>query len=433
MIKRLKLTDNLIRQGGWIFFAVSLGSLFNLLYQWYMVRNLTKVDFGILDSLLALLLYISVPTGTLQTAITKFTSSFHGLNQWNKIKIFLSRFGKMVFLFGLAFFLIIALGSGYISSFLQIPSAAPVVIIGVLVLLSLMLPLTLGGLQGLQIFGWFGLNGIVGTGLKLIMGIIFVSLGFGVMGALGAYILASLTMILLSFVPLRRFILEKSKLSADSIGAANPGDSSEEINFVEIYKYFLPVAITLLCFINLINVDIILVKHFFPPIEAGYYAVARMVGKVILFLPAPITIVMFPKVSNLHAQGKNTLPILKKSLVIVGFLCGIAALLCIIFPSLIIRLLSREECLQSVNLVWLFALAMPFFALIYTILFYQLSIHRFNFVYPLIFFTILQTILIVLFHQTLSQVLYILCGISALLFTINLGLILIKNPSRLRD
>ncbi len=423
MLKRFKLTDDFIRHGSWMFLATSIGSLFNLSYQLYMVRHLTPVDYGILNSLLALLLVISVPAGTFQATITKYIASFHAHNHWGKIKFFLFKFAKIVSVFGFVFFLIFTLGSKYISSFLQIPSSAPVLIIAVLLLLSVILPLTLGGLQGLQMFGWMGLNMIMSGGVKLTMGVILVSLGFKVMGALSAYILASVAMVFLSFFPLKRFILKNLKISVVSIETTNPGNSLDKIDYTEVYKYFLPVAITLLCFMALVNGDIILVKHFFSPLEAGYYSIAQMAGKIILFLPGAITIVMFPKASNLHAHGKDTWSILKKSLLMAGFLCGGASLVCILFPSLTIKLLSGKEYIESISLVWLFALSMTFFALLYTILFYQLSIHRFNFIYPLIFFTVLQTILIVLFHQSLSQVLYILCGNSLLLFGINLRLV----------
>ena len=419
----MKLTDDLMKHGGMMFLATSLASIFNLLYQLYMVRNLSPVDYGTLNSLIALLVVISVPARTLQTAITRFTSSFHACDQWEKIRAFLSSFAKKVLLFGLSFFLIIALASRYISSFFQIPSFLPVVMVGVLMLLRVILPLTLGGLRGLQMFGWLGLSGIMGAGLKLAFGVLLVSLGFRVMGALSAFMVANFAILLLSFFQLRRFILEKSRLSVPPVETANPGNCADDINFPEVYRYFFPVAITLLCFMGLINGDIILVKHFFPPLEAGYYSVAQMAGKIIIFLPTAIVIVMFPKVSNLHAQGKDTLGILKKSLAIVGLLCGIGALICILFPSLIIRLLSGKEYLECIPLVWLFAVAMTFFALLYTLLFYQLSIRRLNFIYPLILFSALQIILITIFHRSLSQVLYILCVNSVILFFVNMKLI----------
>lgn len=412
----MKQISELIRHGSLMFFTATVGSVFNMLYQLYMVRNLNPVDYGTLNSLLALLLIISVPIGTIQTAITKFCSSFHAHNQWHKIKVFLFGFINKVLFFGIIFFLIIILLRKNISSFFQITTSSHIIIVGLLMLVSTMLPIGLGGLQGLQMFGWLGFNGVISSGLKLVLGIFLVSLGFKVIGALGAFLFANITTLILSIVPLGRFITNKTRLSIDLSNV----DLQNKINFSEVYKYFISVTVTTLCFMSLINGDIILVKHFFTPIEAGYYSVAQMVGKIIIFLPMSIIMVMFPKASNLHTQNKDTLPLLKNTLGIVGLLCFVGSLVCILYPSVIIKLLSGKEYVECINLARLFAISMTFFALMYTLLFYQLSINRSGFIYPLIFFTVLQNILIILFHKDLSQVLYILCATAILLCAINL-------------
>src|SRR3972149_2017554 len=59
----------------------------------------------------------------------------------------------------------------------------------------------------------------------------------------------------------------------------------------EVYHYFFPVGTTVLCFMVLTNIDLILVKHFFTPMEAGYYSIAQIVGKIILFLPFPASVI----------------------------------------------------------------------------------------------------------------------------------------------
>jgi O-antigen/teichoic acid export membrane protein len=132
--------------------------------------------------------------------------------------------------------------------------------------------------------------------------------------------------------------------------------------------------------------------------------------------------VMFPQTSKLHAQTKNTLNVLKKSIIYVGVLSGTAALICLLFPGLIIRLLSGQYYLECVPLARIFSVTMFFFALIYVLLFYHLSIHRLDFIYSLVLLTVFQVIAITLFHETLSQVIYIMCGNAILLFLINLYL-----------
>ncbi len=59
-----------------MFIGISLYNLFNLLFHLFMVRSLPPVDYGHLNTLMALSMFISVPANTIQTTVTKFVSSF---------------------------------------------------------------------------------------------------------------------------------------------------------------------------------------------------------------------------------------------------------------------------------------------------------------------------------------------------------------------
>ena len=396
-----------------MFLVVAVFNVFSLLYQLYMVRHLTTIEYGILNSLFSFLMIISIPSGTLQTVVTKFVSTYYANDNHENIKYFLNSFIKKIFFFSLATFLIFFFCSKRISFFLQIDSPFLVVLLGVITVFSIILPLTMGGLQGLQRFGWLGLTMIANGGLKLVLGILFVSIGFGVTGAMSSLAVSTFASLLISFLILLSILSKHSSLPLQE-------NSNSEINFSEIYKYSYTVTIVILCFMILTNIDVLLVKHFFNPLEAGYYSIAQMAGKVILFLPIAITMVMFPKSSELYSQSKATLHLLKKSLLYVGLMCGMSALFCFLFPELIIKFLSGEENPECIPLVRIFSVTMVFFALVYTLQFYHLSIHSSSIIYFLVLLTIIQVVLICMFHNTLSQVLYIMFGISVLLFLINL-------------
>jgi len=401
-----------------MFLAVTILNILSLLYQLYMVRNLNPINYGVLNTLFSVLMIVSIPSGTLQTVVTKFISTFYAINHHERINLLLRSFVKKASVFGLLIFLILILGSRSICSFLQITSPWLIIILGVTTFFSIILPLTQGGLQGLQRFGYLGLIMITNGSLKLLLGVIFVSIGFGVIGAMSALAISTFIALLLSFIMLASVLPRPLVLIPES-SQLKLNSPDPEMNFSEIYRYFYAVATVFLCFVVLTNIDVVLVKHFFKPLEAGYYSIAQMVGKIILFLPIAITLVMFPKTSELHAQAKATSHILKKSLLYVGALCGTAALICLLFPGLIIRLLSGEEHLHCIPLARIFSVTMVFFALVYVLLFYHLSIHRLGFIYSLVLLTVLQFLAIILFHQSLSQVLYIMCGNAVLLFLIN--------------
>ena len=414
----MKHSDYLIKQGSVMFLAVTISNIFNLLYQLYMVRNLSPINYGVLNSLFSILMIVSIPSGSLQTVVTKFISTFYAINHHGRIYLLLLSFVKKTSVFGLVIFLILVLGSRSISSFLQIGAPLLIVILGLITFLSIILPLTNGGLQGLQRFGCLGLTMITNGSLKLVLGIIFVSIGLGVTGAMSALAISTFISLALSVVMLVFILPAPPDLIRQSLRtkANNP---ETEMDFSEIYRFFYPVAAVFFCFMILTNMDVVLVKHFFRPIEAGYYSIAQMAGKIILFLPIGITMVMFTAASELHARGKDTFSILRKSLLYAGILCGTAVLICFLFTGLIIRLLSGEEHLHCIPLVRIFSITMLFFALVYILLFYHLSIHQEGFIYSLVLLTVVQILAITLFHQSLLQVLYIMCGNAILLFLIN--------------
>jgi len=408
-LKFLKFKDEFIKYTGLMFIGISLFNLFNLFYHLFMVRYLPPIEYGHLNTLLALFMLISVPAGTVQTTITKFISSFQVQNKYDRTRGLLRHLLLLMFIIGFSFFLLISLGSRLISSFLQISSYGLVILFGLGLLFAMVIPVPWGGLQGLQKFGSLTFNLIINGALKFFLGVLFVVSGFGVSGAMGAIALSYFITTLFSLLMLEIYLPKEESMARQEQNANGSGPSY----ISEVYLYFFPVGVTLLCFMVLTNIDLILVKHFFTPIDAGYYSIAQMVGKIILFLPLPIIMVMFPKLSSLEAQGKRTLSTLGQNLRIAGLFCIIAAMLGLLFPSFIIRILSGKVYSECIPLVRFFSVNMTFFSLTLILLYYQLSTHERWFLYPLFFSTLIQTGLIVLFHKTLTQVLLVV-GITAL-------------------
>ena len=397
---------------GIIFLSSGIANVFSLIFWLYMVRNLSTVEYGILNSLFSLFMIISLPVGSLQTVVTKFVSQFYGENSsFQKIRLFLFYIGQRILIVFGAIFILFVLFSQNIASFMKIPSVSLIIVTGIAVLIIVISPIPSGTLQGLQHFPTLAVIGALVGFTKLAFGITFVALGYSVMGAMLGLILSSfLGLIITIFKIPKELFLSKMEDTVES----------KIIKPDSIYRYFVPVTVGLFCFIVLTNIDIILVKHYFSPLEAGYYSVAQMVGKIILFLPIAICVVMFPKVVNLYAQNKDTIAILKKSLTIVSILDFGGVIISILFPQFILNVLTGKAELQCIPLVRIFALAMGFFALVCVLMYYHLSIHSFKFILAMVFFTFLQVILITLFHEHLIDVLYILLFSSVLLFSIGM-------------
>jgi len=428
-LKILKIKDEFIRHTGLMFIGVGLFNLFGLLYHLFMVRFLSPVDYGQLNTLIALFMVISVPGSTVQITVTKFVSSFQAQNRFSQMKKLLRHLLILMSIVGLCFFLLATLGSRFLSSFLQISSYRLIILLGLGLFFAMVLPIPWGGLQGLQKFGSMTFSLIINGGLKFGLGALFVFLGLGVLGAMGAFTICYLVTVFLSLI-----ILGTSLPREKSESRREQDNEKLDPSYISgVYQYFLPVGITLLCFMVLTNIDLILVKHFFTPIEAGYYSIAQVVGKIILLLPVPVVTATFPKLSSLEGQDEKGLLILRKSLIMVLFFCVVVILLGFLFPSLIIRILSGRLYIECIPLVRFFCIDMSFFCLVLILLYYHLSRGKNTFLYPLCFLTIIQTGLIVLYHNTLVQVLVVVGLVGLCLLGVNLYLAYRSCERRVKD
>ncbi len=401
----------MIKDAGIMFFATTVGSICNLLYQLFMVRNLSPVDFGILNALLSLTIIVAMPAGPLQTVVTKCVATYKAHNHWGKIHAFLVLFLKKVFSLGILIFFILFVFRYKIAGFLKIENTSLVTMLGVMMALSVLQPFNLGALQGVQKFNSLGLLSILNAALKLLFGILLVKSGFRVFGALGSIFLSGVIVLMLSFFSLRKYFFARYTKKFEL--------EDKELNWGDIYNNLLPAFIALPSFALLTNMDVVFVKHYFSPEEAGFYSIAQMIGKIILFLPGAVTIVMFPKVAENHTRNEQTVHILNKCLILVGTLCCLASLFCILFPSFVIKFFSGAAHSESIPLVMPFAVSMTFFALNSVFLYYHLSVHKLKPILIFMFTMLIQGVMINFFHNSLLQVLNILCTCAIGLFLAN--------------
>lgn len=382
-----------------------------------MSRKLSVADFGVLNSLLSLSAIISVPAGTVLVVMARYVSKFNALRAVGKIKhLFYHAYIKL-FLAGMLGVGIFVSLSGRIGDYLHINSQLSLILIGISLLVSLLLPINLGILQGLQKFGYLGLNGTLSGVLRLACGVLLISCGLGVNGAIVAGILPSVAMLFITFYPIR-FLFNKAV------------HNDNERYTKEILLYSLPVTVSALCFTGLFNIDLVLVKHFFSPEEAGNYAAVAILGRSIFYLPGAIILAMFPMVSESHTLNRDTYGLLNKALLLTLLLSGVGLILFFIFPSQLMGLLMGKKFIATAPLLRVFGLAMMPFALLNIVINFNLAKHSTKFVYTLVFGCLLEVFLMYLYHNTLMQVLYIMMGSGTLVLLINFFLIIREKSSQ---
>ena len=175
-----------------------------------------------------------------------------------------------------------------------------------------------------------------------------------------------------------------------------------------ILVYAIPVFISSILFILIITLDQILVKHYFSSDQAGMYAAAGNLGKIIWVGSSFLTGPLFPKIVSLKAKGKNTSRLLMNSLIYTAALAGIGSIIFFIEPTLITTLLFGAQYTAAIPIIGMFAIALGIFGLIQILMTYNLAMEKFNFIYIFVIGIIFEVAGIVFFHNTLVDVVKIL-------------------------
>ncbi len=401
MKKKEKKNNSLLKDSAIIFAASMIVNILNYVFQLYMGRALGPADYGILASLMSLMYIVSVPSATINVSITRFVSGFRGRKELGKAKYLFFRGMKKVTIFGVIGFAVIAMLSPYISSYLNIPNISPVVILGAIFFMSVLMPMGSGTLQGLQRFKRLGAVQVTNSLAKLAFGVALVWLGFGVNGALASIFLGGFFGLALTVFFLRDILKKESK----------------RFDKNSIISYSYPVFTSLLLINIMSNIDIILVKHYFPGVQAGYYAAAALLGKIVLFASGAIAGVMFAKTAELKALGKPTKKLLYESLFYIFCISFAVVTVYFVAPYFVLSTLFGASYIEAVPLIGLFGLAMGFFALSGVLVQYNLAIKQTRFIWVLAAAALVEITMIFMFHDTLLTVLKILTVTTALVFS----------------
>jgi len=412
-------SDSLVKHAGIMLIATGLANVGEILFHIFIGRTFDPANFGIVVSLLSIGFIVSLPVTTIQTVIAKYVSQFKVNHEEMKIvSLFVHSLRKVV-IYGLLGLAIFILASGYLGLFLRIPTRTPVIITGIALFLVLILPVAQGTLQGLQRFGCLATSIGLGGIIRFVSAFFLVYAGMGINGAMGGVVLGVFAAFLPAFLPLKP--LFRKQLSTHT-----------GLDSVDVYNYLWPVFLALLCFAILTNVDLILVKHFFEPLQAGYYSILSLVGRGFVSIAMAVSLAMFPQVSELHEQNKNPYLTLKKSLLICSLLFGLAILIFIIFPQFFIRAVFGKKYLAVSPLLRIFSIAVIPLALTNVLINYRLARRDVNFAYYLILGVIFYIAMLVLFHNSLLQVVVIVGITGSLVFALNIGFILLQNRRETR-
>lgn len=387
----------------------------NYVYHLAMARMLRPADYGALSSLIAILNLLTIPSLALITVVVKFTTIYKARSEFSKLYTMFRSFSEKILVLGLLVLLFFILAKNQIAGFLNISEATAVVIVGSFFVFSLLTTVNNGILQGLLNFNFLSINNAFSTVLKVAFSILLVWMGFSVNGAVIAVLIAYVLPYLTSLFPLRFLRSHKSE--------------KIKIDRREILNYAAPATLAILGVTSLYSMDIILVKHFFPPFQAGLYAALSIVGKIIFFASNVIGIVMFPIISEKFEKREKYKTVLYESIILVASTSFLLAILYFLWPEIMMKLLYGSSYLRAASYLGIFGIFMSIFSMDNLFLQFFLSVRETRVSFLAFGAALLQGVLIWFYHDNFQEVIYSSIIATSLLFASLLIYYICRNSS----
>ena len=394
------LRSKMASASAWLMLSMTVVNAGNYVYNLIMGRWLGPSLFSDLSLIVTLLLIVTFLTAPIQMTTARY-SAIHTADGDEKKLASIRRF--MWFLaygLGLTLTVFFATCAPALQTFFHTQSSLPFIIFGAALPFSMLQAVERGILQGQTRFKILALSYQVEMWTRLLVSIGLVALGWSVGGAVMG--------ISLSFF----FTWFVARLAVKLPG----GDPLSKETRVGLVTFAAPVLVSQVGQILINNSDVILVKRFFETGEAGRYAALALIGRIVFFATWSVVTTMFPIVAQKQKMGQPHGHLLWLSLGIVTAVSAPIVLLTSFAPNWVVSILFGKEYLSIAPLLWLYALATSLYALANVVINYRLSLGKGRDTGFAIAAGIAQILGIIMFHQTLGQVVIVQMIVMAALF-----------------
>lgn len=363
-------------------------------------RRLVPSEFFVFVTVTALLQVMVQVTNVIRNVVAYYTAeSTVSAEVTARIGSVLGRSWRWAWRWGLIAAGSMALLSPLLARFLHIATPWPLWAASFALLLLFLRPVTDGVLQGIQHFFGLGSVQMLQSFLRLGFTVMLLWFGLRATGAVLALPFASAIALLLGTLLLKPYFR-----------APTPASPPRPIS----WRYSAFTLIGLLAFALMVNVDPILVRRFFGDSAAEAYAPVVTLGKMNLFIPLGIGLVLFPKAAQRHAAGRDSR---LEVLLALGATLLPGLLLTVLywaFPAQIVRIVFGDAYTDPGILLALVGLATTFYAGVNIWLNYALSLERRAYIFMLAAIVVLEIIAMLIFHARLETIALVMIAAGAL-------------------
>lgn len=306
---RVALADRPGMRSGLVVLAASfLGHGGNYLYYVVAGRMVGVEQFAEISAMIALSTIFFMPVNGLQVAAARDVARLAAQHDLAGISGYLRSLLRRTGLLVVALLVVLLALSPVLADQLRLDSVWLIVLAAVWIALGSLLLVATGVAQGAQRFGLVAgvLAGPLGLFRVLLLPLLLVALGLP--GSMVAMVLATVIGLVMVAGTVRR----GTDAEPDRQVVFRPGQA----------------VVALLAFSSLTNLDLLVAKAALPAAQAGEYAGALLLGKIALFAPAALAMVLLPRAAAILEHGGDAArPVLLTLAVTLASGLGITGLL----------------------------------------------------------------------------------------------------------
>ena len=324
--------------------ATTFANVLGYGYQVVQARLLKPEEYAALTALFGILILESVSSQVIQSATATLAAQYRARDEREALHAFVRRWLVRVAGGAAALGVVVLLLSPLLSGALSLPPLS-VALLGATLFLALVFTFAVGLLQGLARFVWMGSALIAQAGARLAIGVGLVLLGFGVDGAFTGATAAIAVSLVVAAIPLLSLL-----------SAARGATVTHQLGAAET-RFFALSAVVLLAYAALTNIDAVLARSLLPAEQAGAYAGAITMGKIVLFAPIAVGFLLLERTASPHARGEDTERMLFLALGFVLVTSGAAALAYLLFPGFLVPIVVGSQYPATASIVPIYGIA----------------------------------------------------------------------------
>jgi len=387
---KIFLWNNLI-----IFVLLNSGGVLNYLFQIILGRALSLDQYGSFNSLLSTTALITAPITIVHLVFSRFIARLENYSQ-QQIKTLLIISIKPLLVMISSIIIIGVFSIPLFKSFLHIQTTLPIILMLFAACFSTLQQVSAAVCEGMHRFFALGIISGGGAFMRFIYGALFLLVfNWGVEGGLLAVAFAAITTIVFGMWELRDVLNSQAKGLPSGF-------------FLEMIRYSIPSFLMITMVVVMCNIDIVLVRHYCSPDQAGYYATAAILGRIAFFLPSSLLLVLFPSVAKATASKEKDEHYFWISLGLTTILAGSVFLVLFFAGEAIIQFVYGDQYYLAAHILKIVTAAMGLLALSHVIFSYSLARSEFSFLWPLVGGTIIMVSLVYFYHETAETIAWML-------------------------